>query len=297
MAELITPDQVPRWIPGELTLDSTALAWDGIALKGYRYKSLDVAIPTMRDHMLVRYKGEPANMSRRSGGPWCTHRVQPGAVSILTRAEQSQWKWDHPIDVSHIYLANAALASVAGEVFERDIQDVEMDDHVSSKDMVLTALMAAFESELDTGGLGGRLYVESLKNQLCIHLLRRYANVVFRENRCRGRLSAAQRRLLEDYVEENIERNISLEDLAAIAQLSVSTLIRRVHAEFDCPPHAYVLRRRIERAKSLLTSSRDVPLKVVAAESGFADQSHMTRLFRRVLNVTPVEYRCSILGH
>jgi AraC family transcriptional regulator len=55
----------------------------------------------------------------------------------------------------------------------------------------------------------------------------------------------------------------------------------------------YVIKQRVEHAKRLL-ARRDVPLKVVAASSGFSDQSHMTRWFRKTLNVTPSEYRHSI---
>lgn len=68
MKSLITPDEVPQWIPGRLTLDSGALGWNGVSLKGYRYEDLDVVIPPMRDYMLVRYKGDEATMSRRAGG-------------------------------------------------------------------------------------------------------------------------------------------------------------------------------------------------------------------------------------
>ncbi len=54
MNHMISPDEVPLWIPGDLTLDSSLLGWDGVTLKGYRYDSLDVVIPSMRDYMLVR---------------------------------------------------------------------------------------------------------------------------------------------------------------------------------------------------------------------------------------------------
>lgn len=140
MNALITPDEVPRWIPGRLTLDSTPLGWEETVLKGYRYDSLDVEIPTMRDFMIVVYRGGVAEMSRRSGGPWQSARVEPGVVSILTRAEQSRWRWDKAIDVSHLYLSQSAVARVAGEVFDKDIRDVEMRDMIRAEDPVLPAL-------------------------------------------------------------------------------------------------------------------------------------------------------------
>lgn len=294
MSELITPDQLPIWIPGDLTRDSTPLDWQDITLKGYRYTDLDVAIPTMRDFMIVVYRGGVAEMSRRSDGRWQSARVEPGIVSILTRAEQSRWRWDKAIDVSHLYLSQTAIARVAGEVFDREIGDVEMRDMVRAEDPVLPALTAMLENELDTGVLGGRLYVDALKTQLCVHILRHYANVIFRDYRSYGRLSPAQCRLVVQYVEEHLEQNISLSELAGLTQLSVFAFIRKFQADFQCPPHAYVLGQRVKHAKRLLARP-DVPLKVIAASCGFSDQSHMTRVFRRVLNVTPAEFRRSSL--
>ena len=290
MKELISPEQITQWIPGDLTLDSSPLSWEGMTLKGYRYTELDVAIPEMRDFMIVIYKRGIAEMSRRNSGPWHSETVEPGVMSILTRGEQSQWRWDKPIDVSHLYLSQSAIARVAGEVLERDIEDIGMYDLVSANDPILPNMVALLEHELNEGGLGGKLYVESLKNQVCIHLLRRYANITFRENRAYGRLSPAQCRLLVEFVQENIGENISLEDLAGLTHLTVFSFIRKFQTEFNCPPHVYVMRQRIEHAKRLL-ARHDMPLKVVAANSGFSDQSHMTRLFRKCLNMTPSEYR------
>ena len=291
MGELITPDQVQTWIPGDLTLDSSAHAWGGLTLKGYRYPDLDVHIPAMRDYMIVAYRGGAARMSRRNGGPWQSDRVGPGVVSILTRAEPSQWRWDQPIDVSHAYLSHDAIASVAAEVFDQDIELIEMNDRVRSEDPVMLTIMAALEREIRADGLGGELYVEALKNQLGVHLLRHYASVTLRPQAVAGGLSPRQRRLLVEYVEDNLERPISLAEMAALARMSVSHLIRKFHADFNCPPHAYVMQQRVEHAKRLLTVGKGVPLKLVAARSGFADQSHMNRLFRRMLNMTPSEFR------
>jgi AraC family transcriptional regulator len=117
--------------------------------------------------------------------------------------------------------------------------------------------------------------------------------VIFREPTSYGGLSRAQCGLLIQYVDENLDRNISLADLAGVVQLSVFHFMRKFRSEFGCPPHAYVMRRRIEHAKRQL-ARRDIPLKVVAADCGFSDQSHMTRLFRRLLGTTPAEYRNSV---
>ncbi|MBV8574042.1 MAG: helix-turn-helix transcriptional regulator, partial [Acetobacteraceae bacterium] len=226
-------------------------------------------------------------------GDWRRDHVAPGSVSLLTCAAESHWRWSDDIAVTHLYLSPAAMRDVAAQAYERSVKEVELRDVLRTEDPVLCAITACLTRESQAGGLGGRLYVDALRSQACVHVLRHYANVAFREPSGAGGLSQAQRRLLAHYVDENLDRNISLADLAGVVKHSVFHFMRKFRAEFGSPPHAYVMQRRIEQARRQL-ARRDIPLKVVAANCGFADQSHMTRLFRRVLGTTPAEYRNSV---
>jgi AraC family transcriptional regulator len=293
MAELITPDELPRWVPGDITLDSAPLGWEGVRLRGYRYAPLDVPVPAMQQYMLVVYQRGVTPMNRRCTGDWRRERVVPGAISLMTHAAQSHWRWHDDIEVTHIYLSPAAVKDTAEQAFERHVRDVELFDILKTEDPVLSGIAGSLTREAQEGELGGRLYVDSLRNQLSVHLLRRHADVIFPKPISYGGLSRAQYRLLAQYVEENLDRNITLADLAGLVQLSVFHFLRKFRTEFGCPPHAYVMRRRIEHAKRQL-ARRDIPLKIVAANCGFSDQSHMTRLFRRLLGTTPAEYRNSV---
>ncbi len=290
MSDLITPDELPIWVPGETTVDSAPLGWEGVRIRGYRYTPLDVPIPGIREYLIVAYKDGATTMNRRSTGNWRNEPVVPGCVSLLTHAAQSHWRWSEDIEVTHVYLSPGTMAEVAAQAYDRHIKDVELRDILKADDPVLMGIAGSLAREAQEAGLGGRLYVESLRNHACVHILRRYADVVFREPSRSGGLSRPQFRLLNQYIEENLDRNLSLAELAGVVQLSVFHFTRKFRTEFGCPPHAYVMRKRIERAKAQLARV-SVPLKVVAASSGFSDQSHMTRLFRRLLGVTPAEYR------
>lgn len=90
MGQLIAPDEVPLWIPGELTLNSATTGREYVVLKGYRYGSLDVAIPSTCDYMIVNYKGSDVAASRRAGGLWCSEQAGHGVCSLLTRGEPLQ---------------------------------------------------------------------------------------------------------------------------------------------------------------------------------------------------------------
>ena len=290
MAKLIEPENIQQWIPGEITFDSHAGAWNGVSLRGYHYPELDVEIPQMRDYMFVIYRGmSMSNMGRRRNGPWEEHQVGPGIISVLTRAEESQWRWDKPIDVSHLYLSHSSIEAVASEVFEKDISNIELCDRVRSEDKVLPALVSQLENELMAGEFGGQLYVDSLKNQACIHILRNYSNIVFSEA-SQGSFNRAQKQLLLDFIDEYLDTNIEINDLAALVQMSVFHFGRKFTKDFGCPPHAYVIKKRVEKAVKLL-STTNVPIKVIFAQCGFSDQSHMTRIFRRLVGVTPAAFR------
>lgn len=290
MRALITPEELPHFVPGELTLDTAALGWDGLRLRGYRYGASDVPVPAMQDYMIVVYRDGVTPMHRRCEGAWREERVGPGSVSLMTHAANSHWRWSEPIEVCHMYLSPAAVANVAAEVYERDIEDVELFDVLKADDPVLAGIVVALTREQAEGGLGGRLFVDALRNQACIHILRNYADVVFRDSALRGGLSRTQTRLLLQFIEAHIGEPISLADLAGIAHLSQFHFTRKFRVEFGCPPHAFLVQRRLDHARRLL-ARQDLPLKEVAARSGFSDQSHMTRLFRRHFDVTPAEYR------
>jgi hypothetical protein len=81
----------------------------------------------------------------------------------------------------HLYLSPTAVADVASDAYERHIRDVELFDVLKADDPVLSGIAASLGREAQEAGLGGRLYVESLRNHACIHILRHYADVIFRE--------------------------------------------------------------------------------------------------------------------
>jgi AraC family transcriptional regulator len=290
MVDLIRPEQLPLWVPGDLTGDTASLGWEGVRLRGYRYAASDVSVPALSDYMIVFYEEGVTPMHRRCQGGWQSELVGPGSVSLLTQAAPSHWRWSERIRVSHLYVSPAAVAAVAAEVFERDIETVELFDMLNVHDPMLCHIAAALDEERREGGAGGRLYVDALRTQACVHIIRNYANVEFRSRVAPGGLSRAQRRRIVDFIEDNIGQAINLAEIAAVAQLGIFHLSKRFRAEFGCAPHTFVMRCRIEHAKRAL-SKTSLPLATVAENAGFFDQSHMNRMFRRDLDTTPAAYR------
>jgi AraC-like DNA-binding protein len=109
-----------------------------------------------------------------------------------------------------------------------------------------------------------------------------------------GRVADRVLHRVREQLHDELERNLSLDELAAIAGLSKYHLVHRFSAAFGLPPHRYHLQLRLDRARVLLRDGRDIG--DVATELGFADQSHLTRRFTRAFGVSPGRYRARMLG-
>jgi AraC family transcriptional regulator len=116
---------------------------------------------------------------------------------------------------------------------------------------------------------------------------------------CSTRAPATQRRVfmepwrarcVQGYVATQLSAKIKLGDLARVAQCSPSKFNRSFKARFGCTPGQYIRRMRIARAQTLMTTYLD-PLSQIAAECGFADQSHLTRSFRKLVGESPSKWR------
>ncbi len=111
-----------------------------------------------------------------------------------------------------------------------------------------------------------------------------------------GGLAPWQMRVVREHILAHLGGTLSVRDLALVARLSHRHFARAFKASFGVAPHAFVMGRRIERAKALILDS-GLPLSEVALACGFSDQSHLTRLFSRVEGVTPAAWRrCHAAG-
>jgi AraC family transcriptional regulator len=106
----------------------------------------------------------------------------------------------------------------------------------------------------------------------------------------RGGLSPRTVRRIREYIDGHIGQRIRVEELAKLANLSVCYFVRAFKRSTDVTPHEYLIRRRVEFAMNLLSSS-DMPLSEVALAAGFVDQSHCARRFRQRVGMSPRDYR------
>lgn len=106
----------------------------------------------------------------------------------------------------------------------------------------------------------------------------------------RGGLSPAVTRRVCDYIEGHLDEKIRLDGLAALTGLSTDHFARAFHQSVGAPPHKYLLARRLEHVEHMLRETH-APLSEIALATGFSDQSHLARHFRRWAGMSPSQVR------
>jgi len=103
-------------------------------------------------------------------------------------------------------------------------------------------------------------------------------------------LLAWQMRLVENYIEAHVDQPILVANLSALLDLSEAHFSRAFRLACGEPPHAYIVRRRVELAAQLMLASR-APLSEIALKCGFHDQAHLSKQFRQLTGETPAAWR------
>src|SRR5262249_18724220 len=138
-----------------------------------------------------------------------------------------------------------------------------------------------------------RVYLDSLAVSVAARLISFHSSLSKVPQAPSGRLSGRRLKDVLSYIEDNLNWNISLEDIPRSSGLSVSAFQTLFRCGVGIPAHQYLIRRRVDRAKSLLVEDK-MTISQIAFETGFAHQSHLARHMQRLLGVSPRAFRRSM---
>ena len=155
------------------------------------------------------------------------------------------------------------------------------------QDSLLASSLLRLHLELEYPG--DKLRFESQLLSIFSHLTERHSTM--QAPRAKLESDNAGIDLARQYLEANYTRNPSLKELAGLSSFSSSHFLRTFRETVGLTPHAYMTQLRIEHAATLLRSG--IPPIDVAVRTGFVDQSHLTRQFKRILGITPGQYALS----
>jgi AraC family transcriptional regulator len=156
----------------------------------------------------------------------------------------------------------------------------------------IAGLLRSMASEVAQGCPNGALYGQSLSLGLASYLSSRFSVKRRKRKPLRG-LSQDQARQVVDYIQANIDCELTLFDLAELVQVSPRQFFRTFSKTFGTTPHRYVMNERVAQAKELIAKGQ--LLVEIAADLGFASQSHFCGVFRKFTGTSPGGFRRNVL--
>ena len=255
------------------------------------FKNLEFLKVSHQTHVYPRHWNETyviQVVEQGVNGCYCrqaTHTAPAGSVVLINPFEvhTGYAVGEAPLLYRTLYPTPELLAEITATIVEHNAempffpQTVVWDDRLVQ--MILQAHRAC-EAGADS------LTVETLTLTALTFLIRRHATRGIAWRPFKNERAAVKR--AQEYLAENFSKNISLDTLSKIAYLSPFHLLRAFRQSVGLPPHEYLINLRVERAKQLLAQGR--PLAEVAYATGFCDQSHFNRQFKRLVGITPGRY-------
>ena len=280
-----------------LLVSSADRGWSGLSAELRSHSSGVVAWKNTQpdNEICVDMRGNGSVITRQGGGIFDRTVAERGTIWLSPAGLQEDL-----IDISdplpeilHIYLPSSHFSpgSLGVDLDEAMIGSLRYES--SFKDPLIASIASAIVSELRTPTSAGRLLAETLASSLAARLVQNHVDPSPAEAFPRITQHGLDRRRLSrvlNYVETNLEGDLTLDHLASIACLSRFHFARSFKAATGYSPHQYASAKRLERAKALLTRG-DQSLADIALALTFSCQANFTRAFRQATGQTPGQFR------
>jgi AraC family transcriptional regulator len=225
-----------------------------------------------------------------STGKSRTSRVGKGSVCLNPAGQPATVLWESELECLMIMLNPVFVAQTA---MEQDFSaNVEFIETYERRDPLIRHIGLALLTEASAREPIGRMYAESLAQTLILHLLKNYTVTGSLPHAATnsGGLPGFKLRLAKEFINEHLEEELTLAEVAGAVGLSQFHFARAFRRSSGLTPQQYLVSQRIHRAKELLING-DLPLVQVSIQAGFKNQSHFTTVFRKFTALTPKAFR------
>ncbi|MBW4568580.1 MAG: AraC family transcriptional regulator [Tolypothrix carrinoi HA7290-LM1] len=220
---------------------------------------------------------------------WLQVDYAKGDIAIIPASQPfPRTQIDREVPLVELFLEPAIFNRVACESVDADNIEIVPQWHI--RDPLIQHMGLALKAELEASGADSRLYAESMATALSVHLLRRYSVRQQQIKNYTGGLPKYRLKEAVNYINENLDHNLTLAEVAASVQMSPHYFASLFKQSTGLTPHQYVMKCRIDKAKQLLLK-RELTLVEICHQVGFQSQSHFTRVFREHTKTTPKVYR------
>ena len=240
--------------------------------------------------VVVKLRDFPGHKYWEDGRQAPVHDLRAGQVVLHDLKRDPVALLDKPYHSLHFYMPRAALNAIADDANAPRIGDLSYKPGAGVDDVMISSLRSTMLLALANPEQVSQLFVDQVMLAVGMHVAQTYGGMRPLSPRVRGGLAPWQVRRAKEILGAHLDGGIPLQEVARECHLSMSHFSRQFHRTTGLPPHKWLLTRRIEVAKEKL-GDRRLSLSDVAVACGFADHSHLTRVFTRQVGVSPSTWR------
>ena len=280
-------------LPQPASLSSSG--WNNLHLEVFRQPKFEIAEHHHTMHVLAcGLPDSPKTLEQESqlgtGERWLDGKLKResrkiGDIAIIPAGIAHRCNWNSSVQFMVLAIEPLLLQQVGQDWVDPDRIEL-MPQFMTQQDALIQGILASLRAEVETGGIGSHLLVDSLKTAIAVHLLRQYCTTKPKLLQGSGGFSQAKLMLVTDYINDHLQQDLQLAELSQIVQLSPYYFLRLFKQKMGITPHQYILQQRVEMAKHLLRHT-DLSIAAIAVRTGFCDQSHLTRCFKRSVGLSP----------
>ena len=284
-----TPKSWSGTLSGPPVLDKPVSALVPALVRRWQGIEPEIDQSALDHHFVSIHLGGAKRLSRTGEGAPQSRETRSGSHSVVPAGAAFQWNTEGPVDFAHFYFGVGAFDRVIGEAFDRDPSSIDLNEALGVDDPLIGTVASAILDELQTGD-AQRAYLDDLMHLMVLRILRLHSNVATSATGTSQLLAPFRLRRAVDFIDANLACPIGVAEIAMAAGISPYHFSRAFRQATGRPPYAYLLDRRLERAKRLLGTG-DASLTAVSRQCGFTSLSQFSRTFRRDVGVTPTTYR------
>jgi AraC family transcriptional regulator len=255
----------------------------GVTIASGHVEAGTYRLPRAPHHRIMVHASVATRTYCNDAGRYFVRRA--GDIDFVPAGQEGGFEAETSFGTMEVRLSSAMIEGVASEVGS-DAAARRFDTRHLLRDERIEHLVRALENDHHASSPSGALFAESVGVALAVRLL----GLDDLESNRTVRLSDVQLKRVLDYVDAHLHEPLTIDTLSRIANASSSHLRTWFKAATGMTVHRYVLRRRVERARSLLLGG-DLSTSEVAHLTGFAHQSHLAHWMRREIGQTPRSLR------
>jgi AraC family transcriptional regulator len=264
----------------DIRATSEGHGWSSIYASIQRENPFEGRFEAIADDLIVLHRSGPVQTTFASGGHVTSRCIPKGSIFFLPAGHACEVGLHGALDTLHIYLrANlVSVHNVTPLLVERDV--------------VIQHLAQAVEQAVCENVSSSDLFIEPIARALADRVSAISRSSEPWQVQTAG-LPDYELRRLNDFIEDNLEGEITLAAMASACGIGTKSFVRAFAATTGKSPYQYVIAARVERAKRLIEQDQE-GLAEIALRCGFSHQEHLTRAFRRLTGQTPGRYRRSV---